>query len=368
MRRPDMTAIATSNAVPHRPKVVDLFAGAGGFSLGALDAGAEVVAAVELNSKAALSYRKNLIESGITNAKLFGEDILELSPALFMEQAGLRPGECDLLLGGPPCQGFSTHRLNGAGIDDPRNKLLLRYFEYVKALRPRYFLVENVPGLLWPRHKDYVDSFYEAAKASGYVTLAPTLLNAQDYGVPQSRKRVFILGFDPSKAQAPNWPPLPTHVNPVEKDADGRPGWCPASDVFASPTSKDDPNDIHMNHGVELTEAFKLTPINGGSRMESGRQLPCHENHRGHFDVYGRIDPSRPGPTMTTACINPSKGRFVHPTANHGITLREAARLQTFPDWFQFEGGLMAGGVQVGNAVPVKMAFELIKFILRSNS
>lgn len=89
--------------------------------------------------------------------------------------------------------------------------------------------------------------------------------------------------------------------------------------------------------------------------------MACHQEHRGHSDVYGRIDPAKPGPTMTTACINPSKGRFVHPTLHHGITLRQAARLQTFPDWFMFRGGLMAGGVQVGNAVPVAMGAALLR-------
>ena len=116
-----------------------------------------------------------------------------------------------------------------------------------------------------------------------------------------------------------------------------------------------------MNHGKDLIEAFKRTPLNGGSRIDSGRVLRCHKDHDGHKDVYGRINPDQPGPTMTTACINPSKGRFVHPTEHHGITVRQAARLQTFPDWFVFSGGLMAGGAQVGNAVPVLLAQTLLE-------
>jgi DNA (cytosine-5)-methyltransferase 1 len=115
-----------------------------------------------------------------------------------------------------------------------------------------------------------------------------------------------------------------------------------------------------MMHGKELLATFARTPANGGSRKDSGRVLPCHEDHDGHRDVYGRINPKMPAPTMTTACINPSKGRFVHPTKHHGITLRQAARIQSFPDWFIFEGGLMAGGVQVGNAVPVDLAKALL--------
>jgi DNA (cytosine-5)-methyltransferase 1 len=119
-----------------------------------------------------------------------------------------------------------------------------------------------------------------------------------------------------------------------------------------------------MKSSGELVKAFKNTPKNGGSRSDSGRHLPCHKNHNGHKDVYGRIDPSRPGPTMTTACINPSKGRFVHPTQNHGISARHAARFQGFPDSFKFDGGLMASGKQIGNAVPIKLGEAVIGAII----
>jgi DNA (cytosine-5)-methyltransferase 1 len=118
-----------------------------------------------------------------------------------------------------------------------------------------------------------------------------------------------------------------------------------------------------MNHGPELIAAFKRTPANGGSRRDSGRVLACHVDHDGHKDVYGRIDPSKPAPTMTTACINPSKGRFVHPVLHHGITARQAARIQTFPDDYIFVGGLMAAGKQIGNAVPVALGEVLIRHI-----
>ncbi|CDX40022.1 Cytosine-specific methyltransferase [Mesorhizobium sp. ORS 3359] len=353
--------IAGPSPSVRRPVAVDLFAGAGGFSLGATLAGADIAAAIENNRYAAQSYRRNLVNQGQTRALLFEDDILKLDHQTFMTQVGLAPGDCDLMLGGPPCQGFSAHRLRDAGVGDPRNRLLLRYFEYVRALRPSFFLVENVPGLLWPRHRSFLEGFYSMAAAAGYGMLEPVILNARDYGVPQNRRRVFLLGYDERRVDAPVWPPEQTHVDPAVAVEDGRPPWLTASEVFAAPAAPDDPNDVHMNHGTALTTAFARTPHNGGSRAESGRLLACHRNHRGHFDVYGRIDPYRPGPTMTTACINPSKGRFVHPTENHGITLRQAARFQSFPEWFVFEGGLMAGGVQVGNAVPVQMARLLIE-------
>jgi DNA (cytosine-5)-methyltransferase 1 len=337
----------------------DLFAGAGGFSLGAHLAGLKVVAAVENNKHACATYSKNLIETKLTSAKLFTDDIAELDPARMMADAGLHEKDCSILLGGPPCQGFSAHRLNGAGVDDPRNTLILRYFEYVRALRPLFFVVENVPGLLWPRHAAFLKAFRGLAEKAEYGLLEPVVLNARDFGVPQNRRRVFLLGYDSRRLScAPAWPPERSHAQPG--NTLGLPAWRTASIAFAAPALAGDANDVHMRHGAELIRTFERTPANGGSRKDSGRVLPCHADHIGHHDVYGRIDPASPAPTMTTACINPSKGRFVHPTEHHGITLRQAARLQSFPDWYTFEGGIMAGGVQVGNAVPVAMAQSLL--------
>lgn len=362
----DTEVIGASTALydtKYGPVAVDLFAGAGGLSLGALWAGVDVVAAVEHDGHACRTYRSNLIDSGLTGTRLFERDILGLSPDEMMENVGLDAGECDILLGGPPCQGFSSHRLKDSGVNDPRNALLLRYFEFVQALRPKFFLVENVPGMLWPRHQEYVETFYRLAGENDYDLLPPVVLNARDYGVPQNRKRVFLFGTDRRCGWACGWPPPATHFPPsdvAQTDLASHTIWRPASVVFEKPAPAGDPNDVHMRHNSELVKIFEHTPINGGSRFDSGRTLACHNDHSGHYDVYGRINPAAPGPTMTTACINPSKGRFVHPVEPHGITLRQAARFQTFPDWYVFHGGLMSGGVQVGNAVPVEMAQALI--------
>ena len=344
---------------------IDCFAGAGGFSLGAIAAGFEVCAAVENDHHASRTYGNGVKNKTARKIKVFQNDIMKLSPHRVLDDSGLVAGRCDLLLGGPPCQGFSSHRLASAGVDDPRNALLLRYFEYIATVRPRVFLLENVPGLLQPKHAPYLQSFLRMAKEHDYDINGPRLLNARDFGVPQNRKRVFILGCDRSRLiDVLNWPPAPTHHDPNRMKTLGpvRP-YRTASDAFRSLRRKDDPNDIHMKHGEVLVEVFKSTPANGGSRAQSNRVLPCHEAHNGHKDVYGRIDPSRPSPTMTTACINPSKGRFVHPTEHHGITARQAARLQTFPDEFDFQGGLMAAGIQIGNAVPVLLAEALCRTI-----
>lgn len=163
-----------------------------------------------------------------------------------------------------------------------------------------------------------------------------------------------------------SWPAKPTHgderareLNPILLP------WVNASTVFNTTLPAQDENDTHMTHSAEMIEVFRSTPLNGGSRRESNRTLPCHSGHDGHSDVYGRINPDQPGPTMTTACGNPSKGRFVHPTDHHGISIRQAARFQTFPDEFIFKGGLMASGTQIGNAVPIRLGEALLESLVK---
>ncbi len=346
----------------NKPLAVDLFAGAGGLSLAAIVAGFEIAFAVENDAYAVATYKKNLLKlDGARNAKLLEQSILEYSAEQKRDEI-LKGAECDLLLGGPPCQGFSTHRILNAGVNDPRNELLLAYFQFVKALRPRVFLVENVPGLLWDRHRGFLQKFYDEGRRANYHLFQPVTLDARNFGVPQRRKRVFILGVrEPDGLQGFKWPPAATHL-PPSKASDSQKVWLSCKHVFG-PAPEDDKNDIHMKHGAELVEAFRKTPPNGGSRKDSGRTLPCHKEHDGHKDVYGRINPFEAAPTMTTACINPSKGRFVHPTEHHGITVRQAARIQTFPDSYTFVGGLTAAGRQIGNAVPVDMGKYLISYI-----
>lgn len=364
-------------------KAIDLFSGAGGFSLAALDLGIEILAAIELDKDACDTYRKNLIQKRENSIKLLNKDIMTISPDELMDSLQLKEKELDLIIGGPPCQGFSSHRIKNAGVNDPRNELLIRYYDFVKIFQPKMFLVENVPGLLWEKHKDYLNNFKKLAANSGYNILGPLKLNAKDYGVPQNRNRVFILGLrDDISISEGDWPPSPTHFK------DKKPYWVNASEIFEKPTSaiiekitavlgqdvaqklkfkntlkenKSDPNNIHMNHADYMIERFSLTPING-SREDVDFRLPCHSNgYVGHKDVYGRIRLSLPGPTITTGCFNPSKGRFLHPWDNHGITVRQAARFQTFPDDYIFSGGIISQGKQVGNAVPVNLGKILLK-------
>ncbi|MCJ7779124.1 MAG: DNA cytosine methyltransferase [Sedimentisphaerales bacterium] len=348
-------------------KAIDIFCGAGGFTLAAQQLKIDVIAAIEIDKHACKTYKSNFIKCGRNRPVLYENDVLKISPDKLLADLKISPGELDIFMGGPPCQGFSTHRIKDAGVSDPRNLLLERYFDFVRTLKPKTFIVENVSGLLWPRHKKHLDKFYRLAQDAGYSVYAPVVLDAKNFGVPQKRKRVFILGRRKDLNLNFDWPPKPTHFAPKKGvKENGKLYWLPASTVFDKPLNKSDINNVHMNHSKELLKVFKSTPKNGGSRSQSCRKLPCHKNHNGHKDVYGRIDPTKPGPTITTGCVNPSRGRFLHPTKNHGITVRHAARFQTFPDDFIFSGGLMASAAQVGNAVPVRLGQKVLNIIVES--
>jgi DNA (cytosine-5)-methyltransferase 1 len=384
-------------------KAIDLFAGAGGFTLSAIDAGVEVLAAIEFNKAAANTYKKNFVEQDQLKIDLrAGEesgDINNVDPTELRKSLNLKVGDLDLILGGPPCQGFSTHRINNAGVNDPRNALLLRYFEFVNEFKPKAFLVENVAGLLWQRHKEFLGKFISLAESAGYIIKFCDIVNAKNYGVPQNRKRVFIYGLR-TELDSENivFPPLPTHFSPSSHK---KPSWETASSVFdkvptelyerywteyferkskysreetyqllaslkfGKPLKKDDPCNIHMKPTDKMIGRFIDTPLNG-SREDAGdkHRLRCHsDGYKGHKDVYGRMYIHLQSNTITTGCNNPSKGRFVHPWKNHGMTLRHAARLQTFPDKFDFHGSTTEQARQIGNAVPPLLGKTLVSAI-----
>lgn len=379
---------------------IDLFAGAGGFSLAAHQSGFDLLAAVEFDQHAANTYRHNLVNHLQIKTNVYATDINLIDINAFMSELKIQSGELDLLLGGPPCQGFSTHRIKGSGEDDPRNKLLLKYFDFVEKLMPKAFLVENVPGLLWKRHEQYLNQFLKLAENHHYkvITGAPLVINARDYGVPQNRRRAFILAVrEDISAEHLTWPPMPTHVKPDFDKPISNNTWVSASTVFeqppkqtldkllprmqkvlgwskerskntikslkfGAPLADDDWCNRNMAHKPFMIERFEVTPLMG-SRDELEFTLNCHKNYSGHKDVYGRMFLHTPSNTITTGCHNPSKGRFLHPWENHGITLRHAARLQTFPDNFEFKGGVMAASRQIGNAVPIELGSALINTI-----
>jgi DNA (cytosine-5)-methyltransferase 1 len=236
---------------------VDLFAGAGGFSLAAKEAGLQLKLAIEANRHATETYRANLC-TGRNPPRIYEDDITSLSPKKVYSEIFKSTEHCDLLLGGPPCQGFSTHRINDSGVKDSRNSLIHTYFEFVRIFSPSVFLMENVPGMLWSRHAFYVKKFYSEGAKAGYKVFEPIVLDARDFGVPQRRKRVFILGVRKEIASEDiAWPPEPTHGNDAARRINSslKP-WRDCISVFAD-APVGDTNDIHMNHSPELVQAFR---------------------------------------------------------------------------------------------------------------
>ena len=272
---------------------------------------------------------------------------------------------CDLLLGGPPCQGFSTHRLSDAGVEDPRDHLIYTYFDFVKAFEPSLFLMENVPGMLWSRHADFLEEFYRKAKASGYVVRDPVVIDARDHGLPQRRRRVFILGDKKGiDTEGLSWPPSPTHGSKAacKKDKRLKP-WVSCAPVFRNLPNGDE-NAVFMNHTQAIVDVFRKTPLNGGSRMDSGRVLACHKDHDGHKDVYGRIDPRQPGPTMTTrASILRGGNSFIRPSIT-GSPSGKPRAFKRSPTISPLRAASWLREVQIGNAVPVALGEILVRSLI----
>lgn len=316
---------------------IDLFCGAGGLSEGLTQTGVSVLGAVDISDLAVEAYKTNH-----PHTRVWRRDIRRLEPAQILRELDLRPGELDLLAGCPPCQGFSTLRTHNRSshVDDRRNGLVAQFARFCEALEPRGLLMENVPGLEADRRFSLLVTRLERL---GYQ-LTYGVLDAADYGVPQRRRRFVLLGLLDEQVEFAS--PMASLVR--VRDAIGR---------LEPPDVSDDP--LH-NHGEErsdeIIELIRDIPRDGGSRRDLGeeRQLACHKRIDGWNDIYGRMAWDAPAPTITSGCINPSKGRFLHPEEHRAITLREAALLQSFsPDYeFPLTRGKYKAADLIGNALP----------------
>lgn len=316
---------------------IDLFSGCGGLSLGLRQAGYEVLAAVEVDSKAQETYRLNHPE-----VQLYSTDIRKLDPAVLREELGLGVGELKLLAGCPPCQGFSRLRTRNkvASIEDPRNNLVLEFQRFAEALRPQNILLENVPSL---EGDVRFRSFVAALEGMGYKCLVK-VIDAADYGVPQRRKRLIMLA---SLLGLPSLPEAVAERSTVRNALDG----------LREPGEIDDPlHSIPEKRSEAVRRIIGLIPKDGGSRRDLPEHLVlnCHKNSTGFSDVYGRMAWDKVAPTITSGCHNPSKGRFLHPEFDRTITLREAALLQGFPRDYKFvvAHGKESIALMIGNALP----------------
>ena len=319
------------------PKAFDLFSGCGGLTLGLKQAGFNVIGAVEIDRLAVETYKMNHPE-----VYIWEKDIRALSINEVKKTLNIKKGELDLLAGCPPCQGFSAVRtLNGAKkIKDPRNDLVFEFYRFTKGLMPKTIMMENVPGLVKDERMAVLKQRLEKL---GYI-LEYKVLNAADFGVPQRRRRMILIG---SKFGA---------VSFAESDSISLSVRF-AIESLPKPEFSDDPlHKIAGRRTDRINNLIKRIPRDGGSRKDIGKryQLNCHKKCDGFKDIYGRMTWDRIAPTITGGCINPSKGRFLHPKQDREITLREAALLQSFPDDYQFslKRGRLAVAEMIGNALP----------------
>lgn len=316
---------------------VDLFCGMGGLSQGLSDAGFKVVGAVDIAEIATDVYSANH-----PSAHVWTRNLRSLSPQLVMETLGLLPGKLDLLAGCPPCQGFSTMRTlrRSSSVHDKRNSLVAQFGRYAEALLPRSLMMENVPGLA---DDPALDRLRRRLERLGY-SLTSGVLDAADYGVPQRRRRFVMLGIRNAE---------PVRFGEPSKRATVR-------DALATLPRAGYSHDPAHDHGEQRSERIRdriaRVPHDGGGQKDLPveHQLACHRRTRGFFDVYGRMWWDKPAPTITSGCINPSKGRFLHPNEDRAITVREAALLQSFPADYKIPltHGKYAAADLIGNALP----------------
>ena len=331
--------------------VIDLFAGAGGATQGLFQAGFRVVAAVENDPRAADTYRAN--HPGV---HLEARDIEKVRLGRLRSRVGMEKGDLTLLKSCPPCQGFSSlGHIEGGEEDDPRNDLVRQTWRFVTAFEPRAVLMEYVPGL---RHDARFSELVSACLSSGYG-VGSYLVDASDFGVPQRRKRLILIAV---KGVASD--DMPEHVTDVlpEDFVTEAPSAGDAIAVAGPLHGTTDPVHRARTPRPATLERIKSVPV-GGTRFDlpPSQQLACHTSleTRSATSSYGRIKADGIAPTITTRCTTPACGSFVHPTEHRGISLREAALLQTFPPDYKFEGGHDAVERQIGNAVPVRMAEAL---------
>ncbi|MCX2921510.1 DNA cytosine methyltransferase [Stenotrophomonas rhizophila] len=337
-------------------RVADLFSGAGGLSLGFSSAGFDIAFATDHDSDSLATYSSNF------NHLSAQMDLSRGTPRSVASQIIDCAGEIDVLIGGPPCQGFSLQR-RGAAVD-PRNDLLLRHVQIGLALNVKAILIENVPAILGVRGADHLAKVYSLLSRKSYHVTS-RVLQAADYGVPQLRRRAFVVALrndccDRFDFEAPLH--LPDSYKTVRDAFEGIPS--PPINYEVHPNFKN-----HQRRRVSELNLKRLSFVpEGGGRLDIPEELrlPCHRKDNGHrhLDVYGRMSWRRPAPTITAMFDSFTRGRFAHPEEVRNITNREGARLQSFPDSFIFTGDQKSVARQIGNAVPPLLAASVARSML----
>lgn len=367
-----------------RPIAVDLFSGAGGMSLGFEKAGFEVAAAFDYNHRCVDAHANNFPECVSVQA-----DLARATGKSLRSLGKLGRRHIDVLFGGPPCGGFSVAgRRNPA---DPRNQLLLKFATFVEHLQPSYFVVENVRGLLMGDAAKKLKQFRRKVEKAGYEIVWPVqILNAVDFGVPQSRQRIFILGCKSGLA-APEYPSPQTPEGHTKRvtvgDAIGDLVAMDAhlqhldGDVYSGPLGRPSEYAKQLLADVEGVSKRpkkcrrRVRTLTGCLRVEHTeaavrRFRQTQPGTREEVSRFFRLAADGYSPTLR-AGTDATHGKFtavrpIHYKHPRCITVREAARLHSFPDWFQFHPTKWHGFMQIGNAVPPLLAAAVARSIIKS--
>lgn len=316
---------------------IDLFSGSGGLSLGFEKAGFDNLFSVEFNQDAAATYRLNFPKH-----KLIQRDIKTITNN---EIISLSDGKTvDIIIGGPPCQGFSiAGNIGRKFLDDPRNHLFREFVRFVKVLKPKYFLLENVARLYNHNKGKTLDEILNEFRNLGY-NLNYKVIQSYDYGIPQKRRRIVILG---SIYNIIEFPFKTKEKISIKEAIDNLP-------KLSNGQKSDIPNHQAMNHTIQMLEKMSYVP-DGGDRTFIPKSIRPKSGDARKYIRYKSSEPS--------FCITGDMRKIFHYDQNRALTARELARIQTFPDDFVFVGSSISIQQQIGNAVPPKLAFIFAKEI-----
>lgn len=336
-------------------QVIDMFCGCGGMSLGfaamAKATGAfRIVGGIDINEVSLRTYGHNF---GVPALKV---DVRELATSEILLHSFLESlPDYDqklptVLIGCAPCQGFTAHRKKNWDTPDIRNGLVEAFADVAFSMQPDCVIMENVPELLSGRYWKHFQYLRDRLNEAGY-TVKQAIHSAAEHGAPQERFRALIIAMKVDFSM-PEARLQPSEFRTVRDAISDLPP------VSAGKQASSDPMQKSAAHRKSTIDVIKAIPKNGGSRP-NGVGPKCLLNFKGFADVYGRLAWDRPAITITHYARNPASGRFVHPEQNRGLTMREAARLQSFPDGFEFTGGFDDVFRQIGEAVPPMLSLSV---------
>ena len=343
----------------------DLFSGVGGLSQGFISAGFEIAFAIEFDKEIADAYAKNHPGTEMINENICTIDV---------ESVKERHPHIDLIMGGPPCQGFSQ-KGKRMSINDPRNFLFQQFVRFVESFKPKYFVLENVPNIITTSNGYFKDQIIESSSKLGY-TVNCGVLSASEFGIPQDRHRAVFIGvLGENGIELPKSPHKRVTIEEAIYDlpfiGSGEGEEISQYDKKATSDyqkqlrngSKVLYNHVATKHSDLALERLSLIPKGAGREV-----LPAeHRTKSIYSGTWCRLLEDGIAPTITTRFDTPSSGRFTHPVLNRCLTVREAARVQSFPDSFRFYGNKTSQMKQVGNAVPPLLAYAIAQQILNNN-